>query len=86
MMYMCLTHNNSYYLLLVFSVARVSFTQDRYNGIEGMEAEVCAMLSNPIARLASIQLTVDNSVSMFDDAEGIIIMNMFLLLTQLNIA
>ena len=42
-----------------------------YNTGEGMEIEVCAQLSNPVAReVSSVPLTVANSVSGYDDTES----------------
>ena len=41
-----------------------------YNSREGSRIEVCAMLSNPIAEAAAVQLTVMKSTSRYDDAEG----------------
>ena len=35
-----------------------------------MMVEVCAVLSNEIARQGSVSLTVDNSVAGYDDAES----------------
>ena len=50
----------------------VSFTRDMYNILEGMRADVCVELSHPIAiEISSIPLTVDNSVSGYDDAESV---------------
>ena len=63
---MCLFNNDFF----PFTVPRVSFEQNMYNGREGMMVEVCAVLSNEIARQGSVSLTVDNSVAGYDDAES----------------
>ncbi len=60
----------NYFSACFLVVPRVSFVHDMYNGTEGMIVKICSVLSNELARQATVQLTVDNSVAGYDDAES----------------